>query len=225
MPFPFPDAVEEFSVQTSNAGADTGKSLAGAVNVVTKSGTNTLHANAFWLIRNTDLNAQNFFSHQSDNLKRNQVGGTAGDPVIKNKLFYFGGFQQTWLRTSPSDSKTLTMPAAYRTGDFSAPFEPIEAGHHRGAANNQPFPDNIIPQSRLSPAALALLKYSPVPAADGFDHWRVNTPSDYREYIGRLDYRLSERHTFTGRYYQNDTANNRTINPNDINTVANSEST
>ena len=90
---------------------------------------------------------------------------------------------------------------------------------------NAPFAGNIIPQSQLSPAATNLLKYSPVPAADGYDHWRVNTPGDYREYISRLDYRLSERHSFTARYYQNDTVNSRGIDPNDINTVSNSEST
>jgi hypothetical protein len=225
MPFPFPDAVEEFSVQTSNAAADTGKSSGGSVNVVTRSGTNTLHANAFWFIRNTNLNAQNFFSHQSDNLKRNQAGGTVGGPVVKNRLFFFGGFQETWLRTSPTDSKTLTMPASYRSGDFSSLLKQSKPVIINDPSTNQPFPGNIIPQTRLSPAAQALLKYSPPPAADGFDHWRVATPSDYREYIGRMDYRLSERHTFSGRYYQNDTENDRAINPSDINTVANSEST
>jgi hypothetical protein len=225
MPFPFPDAVEEFSVQTSNAAADTGKASGGSVNVVTKSGTNALHANAFWFLRNTDLNARDFFSHQSDNLKRNQGGGTVGGPIIKNKFFFFGGYQETWRRTSPTDSKTLTMPAAYRTGDFSALLKQAKPVVIVDPNTNQPFAGNIIPQTRLSPAAENLLKYSPPPAADGFDHWRVATPSDYREYIGRSDYRLNERHTFTGRYYQNDTDNNRTINPNDINTVANSEST
>ena len=101
MPFPFPDAVEEFSVQTSNAAAETGKSSAGAVNVVTKSGTNAFHGNGFWFLRNTDLNASSYFLHQSDDLKRNQAGGTVGRPGGQNKLFFFGGFQQTWIRTQP----------------------------------------------------------------------------------------------------------------------------
>src|SRR5581483_3943461 len=98
MPFPFPDAVAEFSVETSNAGAEIGKSSAGAVNVVTKSGTNTFHGNGFWFIRNTDLNASSYFLHQSDALKRNQAGGTIGGPVKRNRLFFFGGYQQTWYR-------------------------------------------------------------------------------------------------------------------------------
>jgi hypothetical protein len=225
MPFPFPDAVEEFSVQTSNAGAEMGKSSAGAVNVVTKSGTNQLHGNAFWFVRNTDLNAMSYFTHLSDQLKRNQTGGTAGGPVVHNRLFFFGGFQETWVRTSPTDSKTLTMPDAYRHGDFSTLLKQSKPVIVNDPSGSTPFAGNVIPAARLSPAAQNLLKYSPVPAADGFDHWRVNTPGDYREYIGRMDYRLSDRHSFTSRYYQNDTANGRTIDPNDINTAANSEST
>lgn len=225
MPFPFPDAVEEFSVQTSSAAAEIGKSSAGAVNVVTKSGTNDFHGNAFWFIRNTNLNASSYLLHQSDNLKRNQAGGTLGGPAVKNKLFFFGGFQETWLRTSPTESKKLTMLPAYRTGDFSALLRQSKPMVINDPAASTPFPDNIIPQSRLSRAAINLLKYSPVPSSDGYDHWRVSTPGDYREYISRVDYRLSERHSFTGRYYQNDTENGSTIDPNNINTVSNTQST
>ena len=225
MPFPFPDAVEEFSVQTSNAGAEIGKSSAGAVNVVTKSGTNEFHGNGFWFIRNMDLNASSYFLHQSDNLKRNQAGGTFGGPIVKNKLFFFGGFQETWIRTSPTESKTLTMPAANRQGDFSALLKLAKPVVITDPNTNAPFANNMIPQSRLSAAAQNLLKFSPLPGPDGYDHWRVNTPRDAREYISRLDYRLSEKHTLTARYYQNDTVNSRTIDPHDINTVANAEST
>ncbi len=225
MPFPFPDAVEEFSVQTSNAGAEIGKSSAAAVNVVTKSGTNQFHGNLFWFIRNTDLNASSYFAHQSDALKRNQAGGTLGGPVKRNRLFFFGGFQETWIRSSPTESKTLTMPAAYRQGDFSGLLKQAKPVVITDPAAGTPFPNNIIPQTRLSAAAEKLLTFSPVPSADGYDHWRVTTPSDYREYIGRADYRLTDRHSFTARYYQNDTVNGRTIVPADINTVSNTEST
>ncbi|MGH9663057.1 MAG: hypothetical protein ACRD9L_01365, partial [Bryobacteraceae bacterium] len=224
MPFPFPDAVEEFSVQTSNAGAEIGKSSAGAVNVVTKSGTNDFHGNAFWFVRNTDLNATSYFLHQSDQLKRNQAGGTLGGPIVRNKLFFFGGYQQTWIRTSPTESKTLTIPAAYRTGDFSKLLTQSKSVAIADPLTGTPFPNNTIPQNRLSPAAIALLKYSPAPGPDGYDHWNVRTPGNDLEAIGRIDYRPSERNSFTARYYQNNTVNSRTIDPNDINTVSNSES-
>jgi len=225
MPFPFPDAVAEFSVETSNAGAEIGKSSAGAVNVVTKSGTNAFHGNGFWFIRNTDLNASSYFLHQSDALKRNQAGGTLGGPVKRNRLFFFGGYQQTWYRSSPTESKTLTMPAPFRQGNFSSLLAQAKPVVITDPTTNAPFAGNIIPTSRLSAAATKLLQYSPVPAADGYDHWRVVTPRNDREFISRLDYRVSDRHSFTARYYQNEAVNDRTIDPNDINTVSNSEST
>lgn len=224
LPFPFPDAVAEFSVQTSNAGTEIGKSSAGAVNVVTKSGTNEYHGDGFWFIRNTDLNASSYFLHQSDQLKRNQAGGTLGGPIVRNKLFFFAGYQQTWIRTSPTESKTLTMPAAYRTGDFSSLLTQAKPVIVKDPVTGTPFPNNMIPQNRLSPAAEALLKYSPAPGPDGYNHWTVRTPGNDLEAIGRIDYRLSERHSFTARYYQNNTVNSRTIDPNDIHTVSNSES-
>jgi len=72
------------------------------VNVVTKSGTNDLHGDAFEFVRNGIFNARNFFAPKRDTLKRNQFGGTVGGPIVKNKLFFFGGYQGTIQR---SDAK------------------------------------------------------------------------------------------------------------------------
>src|SRR5450432_3378728 len=148
--FPFPDAVQEFSMVTSNAGLEVGKSSAGTVNIVTKSGTNAIHGDVFWFIRNTDLNANNFFSTSPDGQQRNQVGVTLGGPVIKNKLFLFGGYQRTWLRQIAGGGSNPTPPLAFRNGDFSSLLP--------GTVINDPltgqqFAGNIIPKSRLSPAA------------------------------------------------------------------------
>src|SRR2546421_5109527 len=118
--FPFPDAVQEFSMVTSNSGLEVGKSSAGAVNIVTKSGTNQLHGDAFWYVRNTEFNANGFFSRFPDGLKRNQTGGTLGGPIIKDKLFVFGGYQRTWIRSVSGGSQDRTMPAPFRNGDFSS---------------------------------------------------------------------------------------------------------
>src|SRR5215831_1209044 len=162
LPFPFPDALQEFSVQTSNMGVEHGVSSAGAVNVVTKSGTNQIHGDAFWFLRNTALNASNFFSRQQDNLKRNQAGFTLGGPVLKNRLFVFGGFQDLDIRTAPGNSQSQSLTAAESSGNFAGDptiFDPL---------NGQPFPNNTIPSSRLSPAALKLLQILPAPGADGF---------------------------------------------------------
>ncbi len=202
LPFPFPDAVQEFSVETSNMSMDQGNSSAGAVNVVTKSGTNQIHGDGFWFVRNTNLNASNFFSRQQDQLKRNQTGFTLGGPLRKNKLFAFGGFQQLWIRTASGATRVQTLTAAERQGDFSSNpitiFDPD---------SGQPFPGNKIPQDRLSPAALSLLTVSPVPDADGFTRFTFATPENGRQYIGRLDYVLNDKHTLLFRVFENEQSN------------------
>src|SRR6266581_6540005 len=91
LPFPFPDALQEFKVETSTLTAQNGLHSAAAVNVVVKSGTNTFHGNLFEFFRNGKMNARNAFAPRRDTLKRNQYGGTLGGPLIKNKLFFFAG--------------------------------------------------------------------------------------------------------------------------------------
>jgi len=99
-PFPFPDALQEFSVQTSNYSAEYGSNAGGVVNVITKSGTNSFHGDAFEFVRNPIFNAQNFFATPTtpDRVKRNQYGGTLGGPIIHDKTFFFGGYQRTAFR-------------------------------------------------------------------------------------------------------------------------------
>jgi hypothetical protein len=104
-PFPFPDALQEFSVQASNYSAEYGQNSGAVVNVITKSGTNDLHGDAFGYLRNNVFNARNFFSSRVDQLKRAQFGGTIGGPVVipgvyngKDKTFFFFGYQGTTLR-------------------------------------------------------------------------------------------------------------------------------
>jgi hypothetical protein len=99
-PFPFPDALQEFSVQTSNYSAEYGENAGGVVNVITKSGTNSFHGDAFEFVRNPIFNAQNFFATPTtpDRIKRNQYGGTVGGPIIHDKTFFFAGYQRTAFR-------------------------------------------------------------------------------------------------------------------------------
>src|SRR5580700_8498269 len=99
-PFPFPDALLEFSVQTSNYSAEYGENAGGVVNVITKSGTNSFHGDAFEFVRNPIFNAQNFFATPTtpDRIKRNQYGGTIGGPIIHDKTFFFVGYQRTAFR-------------------------------------------------------------------------------------------------------------------------------
>jgi Carboxypeptidase regulatory-like domain/TonB dependent receptor len=99
-PFPFPDALQEFSVQTGNYSAEYGQNAGGVVNVITKSGTNNYHGDAFEFVRNPYFNAQNFFATPTtpDQVKRNQYGGTFSGPVIRDKTFFFAGYQRTAFR-------------------------------------------------------------------------------------------------------------------------------
>src|SRR5215469_12136892 len=92
LPLPFPDAIQEFKVETSALPAAYGQHSGGAVNVVSKSGSNDFHGDAFEFVRNGYFNARDFFAPVNDNLKRNQFGGTVGGPIRKNKLFFFLGY-------------------------------------------------------------------------------------------------------------------------------------
>ena len=87
LPLPFPDALQEFKVETSSLTAENGIHSGGAVNMVTKGGTNSFHGDIFEFFRNGDLNGRNAFSTLPDILKRNQFGGTVGGRIIKDKLF------------------------------------------------------------------------------------------------------------------------------------------
>ena len=117
--FPFPDALQEFSIQTSNYSATTGGNAGAMVNVVTRSGTNEFHGGAFEFVRNREFNARNFFAKDVDNLKRNQFGAFVGGPIVSNKTFFFFGWQQSQYR-DVRNAKTAYAPTTdMRNGDFS----------------------------------------------------------------------------------------------------------
>src|SRR5438445_3178021 len=104
MSTPFPDALQEFKVETGATGAQNGMKSAGSVSMVTKSGTNQFHGNLFEFVRNGMFNARNAFATKRDTIKRNQFGGTAGGPIIHDKLFFFGGYPATRIRVAPTDN-------------------------------------------------------------------------------------------------------------------------
>jgi hypothetical protein len=120
-PFPFPDELAEFSVQTSNYTAEYGNNAGAVVNVITNSGTNAFHGDAFDYIRNPVFNAKNYLA-PTDVIKRNQYGGTVGGPIKKNKLFFFAGYQREALRNI--SSTTQHMPGTTDISNFLAAGEP-----------------------------------------------------------------------------------------------------
>ena len=99
LPYPFPDAVSQFSVESTDLGAQDGGHVGGMVNVVTQSGTNQYHGEAFEFIRNNYIDATNFFSSTPDTLHQNQFGGTFGGPIKRNKMFAFAAYQRTQGRS------------------------------------------------------------------------------------------------------------------------------
>src|SRR3954451_15219584 len=120
LPTPFPDALQEFKVETSALPARYGYHAASAVNLVTKSGSNQIHGDAFEFNRDYHFIARNFFAADRDSLKRNQFGGTVGAPIVKNKLFLFGGYQGRIEKSNPPTVISYAPTAAMLAGDFTA---------------------------------------------------------------------------------------------------------
>ena len=98
-------------METSALQAQYGQHAGGAVNVVTKSGGNAFHGDAFEFLRNRDFNARDSFATTRDTLRRHQFGGTLGGPIVKNKLFFFAGYQQT-IQKSDASSGISFVPTA-----------------------------------------------------------------------------------------------------------------
>ena len=119
-PFPNPDATQEFSVIGNNFDPRYGFSPGGVVSIVTKSGTNQWHGDLFEFLRNGDLNASEYFTHSTDQIKRNQFGGSIGGPIVKNKLFAFFNYQGTRQHNQVNGGGTYVPTDAMLAGDFSA---------------------------------------------------------------------------------------------------------
>jgi hypothetical protein len=164
LPFPNPDAIQEFSVQGTNMSAEYGNAVGGVVNVVSKSGTNQVHGDVFEFLRNGDMNARNFFAPAQDQIKRNQFGGSVGGPIQKDHLFFFGTYQGTRYANAPQGNIEFVPTAAERTGNFSD-LPGVQLADPLN--NNVPFPGNQIPASRLSPVSQYLLKTIPLPNGPG----------------------------------------------------------
>ncbi len=212
-PMPDPDALQEFSVQTNTFNAEFGRNVGGIVNAVTRSGTNEIHGSAFEYLRNTDLNAANFFaptnpdgSKQGDGLKRNQFGATVGGPVLipkiyngKDKTFFFFSYQGTRTRQAPSKVEQVVPTNEQRAGDFSALGHPISDPFNNGA----PYPNNQIPLSQFNPISLAALNTfipAPLPGQSTINFALPNNLDD-DQYMVRIDHDLSSKNRFMSRFY------------------------
>ncbi len=215
LPFPCPDALQEFSVQTSNYSAEFGGSAGGVVNVVTKSGTNELHGDGFAFNRNAVFDARSFFASARDQYKQNQFGATLGGPVIlphlyngKNATFFFMSYQGTRIRDTGLGKSSYVPTQAELGGDFSAMLNASSPDNPLGKATiiddpitNQPFSGNLIPVSRFDPAAVALTKYLPASTTNGFVTYGLPTSQDLDETDVRIDHNISTKDRLFARYF------------------------
>ncbi len=210
-PFPNPDAVEEFSVQSNSYSAEYGRGAGAIVNVVTKSGTNQFHGTAFDFLRNGDLNARNFFADQPDQLKRNQFGGSVGGPIVKDKLFFFGTYQGTQSRDISGGNSTTVPTAAERGGDFSALSTQL-VNPYTGA----PYPGNIIPSDQITPASSKILSLIPIPTGPSqVIHYNLPINEHDNQFLTRVDYNLSKQRIY-GRYFYSRYGKDPTLGTTDL---------
>ena len=227
-PFPMPDAVQEFSIQTNNYSAQYGQNAGGVVNIITKSGTSQYHGDLFEFVRNGDLNAANYFTYRAktgkktvDPLKRNQFGGTLGGPLQipgvfhSKKSFFFFGYQKTIDHGASTFSSTI-LPTTAQAGANSSGGSP--------GANNLVFTDcvqdplmpsailsstitcpagssNTWSPAALSPVSLNLFKYLPPLTVNGQE--TIQKPLIYgqAEITARVDQELTPKDKMTVRYF------------------------
>ena len=202
MPLPFPDALQEFKVETSALTAQNGVHSGAAVNAVTKSGTNSIHGDAFEFIRNGVFDARNFFAATRDTLKRNQFGGTIGGPIIHNKLFFFAGIQGTTTRTAPPTNFAFVPTAQMLAGDFTSYASAACQGKNVTLPASLGFVGNKINPALLSPAAVAIsTKYLPKTSDPcGKSFFSIVTNQNEIQGVGRGDYQVSDKQTMFARY-------------------------
>jgi Carboxypeptidase regulatory-like domain/TonB dependent receptor len=206
------DSLHEMTITTNTYDAEYGQ-VAGAVfQASTKSGTNTLHGSVFEYYQDDAFFARNPFTQSQSTVapwQWNQFGGSAGGPLLVDKLFFFGDWQA--VRSKQGSTLLLDLPTeAFKRGDFSAVasqypiFDPL-TGDANGFGRTQ-FPGNIIPANRLNPSTMALVQQLPNPNRSGSSPYHQNYEqsgffiSDTDGINGRVDYNASANTRLFGRY-------------------------
>jgi hypothetical protein len=216
-PFPFPDALQEFSVQTSDYTARYGGNSGAVVNAISKGGTNQFHGDLFEFNRNAVFNAANYFSYSAktnsktvDPLKRNQFGGVLGGPIIHNKLFFFGGYQQTQIRDVQNGKTAIVPTAAELNGDFSAVSQQIY-----NPATGAAYQGNQIDPKTFDQAAVKFVtNYLPQSSSsNGQIVYALPLSQSFNEYIVRGDETLSQNDHLFARYYLDKYNDNPFLDP------------
>jgi len=203
LPIPFPDALQEFKLETSSMPARYGHHSGAVANIVTKSGTNDFHGDVFEYFRNGDMNARNFFAAARDTLKRNQFGGVVGGPIIRNKLFFFTGFQDTILRSDAGTTVATIPTAADLAGNFTVQESPACNGGVQKTLG-APYVNNQLPASVLSPITGTIgswLAGGPKPNQCGTVTFGFPNSSSEKQLLLRGDYQITTKNLMFARYF------------------------
>jgi len=184
------DAIDQFKLQTADYSAEYGQGGGLVVNLVTKSGTNQFHASAWEFLRNSDMDARNFFATSKAPLKRNQYGGTIGGPIVKDKTFFFFAYEGLRLRKGTTlDYRVPTQ--LERQGNFSQSVGTLP----KNPATGQPYSGNIIPT--IDPISAKILGFVPLPnnPANPLQNYIISpvATQNTNAYVGRVDQNLSSK--------------------------------
>ncbi|MGH9628726.1 MAG: TonB-dependent receptor plug domain-containing protein, partial [Bryobacteraceae bacterium] len=194
---PSVDFLQEFKVITNMYSAEYGRNAGSIVNVVTRSGTNTLHGNFFEFARNTVWVARPFFAPRRGQNVQNQFGGTVGGPVVIPKLyrgqdrtFFFFGYEG--LRQRNTNSNAAIVAGRVPTPDERNGIFPSTI---RDPLTGQPFPNNTVPASRVNPTSAELLeRYVPLPNVNDPNNnfiQQFGTPFNGDQFTYRIDHEIS----------------------------------
>jgi hypothetical protein len=211
------DSVEEFKVQSGGMSAEYGFTAGGVINMVTRSGTNKLHGSVYNFLRNDALDARNTFAATKPPFRYNQFGASVGGPVIKDRTFFFGNWEE--YRFNRSRALIASFPTiGQRTGNFSdlfnangtaiPIFDPFSTQGTGAAATRSVYPGNLIPATQLDPVARAINEFYPLPNRAPTDRFTnannfigvAKEIQSMRQYTIKGDHKFSSNNSMFGRY-------------------------
>ncbi|QNI35331.1 TonB-dependent receptor [Edaphobacter albus] len=200
---PNPDALQEFQILTSSPSAEYGRNSGGIFIAVTRAGTNKFHGSAYDYLRNTALNARNYFTrppNKKPTLIQNQFGGTLGGPIIRNKLFGFFSYQGTRIHQTQILAPSFVPTQAQRNGMFTdASGNPLIM---RDPIRNSVYVGQI-PTSDFDPTAVRILNQFVASSPTGSNvSIQVPNPSVDDQYVGRADYNVTQKDSLYVRYFR-----------------------
>ena len=204
---PSAEAIEEVSIVTNSYNAEQGLAGGAAINVIIKSGTNSLRGTAWGYNTDYGLRARNYFlapNAPKPDGYLNQFGGNLGGPVVKNKLFFFANWERTTREQIAPVRQFSLATDALRRGDFSGSGVTIyDPASHPDPAQRTPFAGNIIPQDRIDLAAVELMRRLPLPSGAGFtNNYQAQGTEDFERDNNdfKVTYQPSGRFSVFGRY-------------------------